>query len=118
MKKAVILFYVVLSFLFLGCDSGKIIVISDVTKTNRFILNSKSNRVFAKNTCGISIKVLGNVKGTGHLYLVGKEGNLELSGTVKTNLYSDWFGSNCVLHYIPENVSSGNITIKYTFHYY
>ena len=84
--------------------------VPDVTSTNAIPLTTAR-----KSVSGISLQVRGTLGGAAYI----SAGNWEkekLSGIVDWQVYHDWFQPTCVLHYEPVAVTSGTLTVAYTFH--
>ena len=95
-----------------GSRSGSV-RIADVTKTNSISLTSSYSGVGGDGPSGITLHIHGQIDGSAYVYASNWE-TTKLSGTVEWRIYHDWFQTNCVLHYIPESVRSGELTVDYT----
>jgi hypothetical protein len=101
-----------------GCSRGSrrgSVRIVDVTKTNALNLVSDYSGVAGDLPSGISLHVHGRLDGTAYVS-AGNWETTKLSGIVDWRIYHDWFQTNCVLHYVPESVDSGKLTLDYTIH--
>ena len=94
----------------LGCSDRGAVVVSDVAATNDFTLKSRGRLI-----SGLALHVRGQLDGTGYIYAANWE-TQALSGTIDWKIYHDWFEKNCTLHYRPEGVRTGSVTIEYEFH--
>jgi hypothetical protein len=108
-------FLVVCAFALIGCKwrsrSGSV-PISDVTSTNLLNLVSDDSRGLPS---GITLHIHGDLDGTAYVFAEDWETS-KLSGAVESRIYHDWFQTNSVLHYVPESVRSGELTVDYTIH--
>jgi hypothetical protein len=96
---------------------GKTLQIDDPTKEQTLKLVCDKGKVQA-----IDILILGKIDGTADIYrsYVEKESKYyelkELKpGVIHLKMGGDWYGSECVIRYVPENVKSGWLKIKYRF---
>ena len=99
-----------------GCDRGSrsgSVRIADVTKTNALNLVSDYSGVAGDLPSGISLHVHGRLDGSAYVF-AGNWATTKLSGPVEWRTSHDWFQTNCVLHYVPESVRSGELTVDYT----
>ena len=99
-----------------GCKRGSrsgSVSIADVTKTNVLSLVSDYSGVAGDVPSGITLHFSGRLVGTAYVY-AGNWETTRLSGTVEWGIYHDWFQTNCALHYVPESVQSGQLTVDYT----
>ncbi len=111
-----ILLLAVCSAVLLGCGSRSGSVrIADVTKTNSLNLTSGYSGIDGDVPSGITVHVHGQIDGEAYVY-AGNWETTKLSGTVEWRIYHDWFQTNCVLHYVPESVRSGELTVDYRIH--
>ena len=108
---------VVCSVALLGCGGSRSgsVRIADVTKTNSISLTSGYSGVGGDLPSGITLHVHGQIDGSAYVY-AGNWETTKLSGTVEWRIYHDWFQTNFVLHYVPESVRSGELTVDYTIH--
>jgi hypothetical protein len=109
-------FLVVCAVALVGCKAGSrsgSVPITDVTKTNALILVSDYSGVAGDVPSGIALHVQGRLDGTAYVY-AGNWETTRLSGVVNWRIYHDWFQTNCVLHYVPVSVQSGELTVDYT----
>jgi hypothetical protein len=96
-----------------GCTPKRSVYrIRDVTATNVLDLPSRS---FKSLPSGVSLHITGRLNGTAVVYAAGWQ-PVELSGAVDQRIYHDWFQTNCLLHYNPLSVRSGELTVEYVFH--
>ena len=63
----------------------------------------------------ISVHVYGTIDGTAYLYCP-EWGSNRVSGTVDWKRSGDWFSPNCELSYFPDEVRSGKLKARYTYH--
>ena len=109
---------IVCAVVLIGCGRGSrsgSVPIADVTKTNALNLVSDYSGVAGDVPSGITLHVHGRLDGTAYVF-AGNWETTKLSGTVEWRIYHDWFQTNCVLHYVPESVRSGELTVDYTIH--
>jgi hypothetical protein len=97
-----------------GSRSGSV-RIADVTKSNSINLTSGYSGVGSDLPSGITLHVHGQIDGSAYIHADNWEPT-KLNGTVEWRIYHDWFKSNCVLHYKPDSVRSGELTVNYTIH--
>ncbi len=98
-----------------GCSRTSSVRIPDVTKSNALNLVSGYSGMGGDLPSGITLHVHGHIDGSASFFARGWE-TTKLSGTVEWRIYHDWFQTNCVVHYVPESVRSGELTVDYTFH--
>ena len=118
--KARLILALVVPLIWAGCDplagSGSrrgTAIISDVSQTNRLVLSSgytgKTGSDWSKF---ISLRVYGQIDGVAHIFPENCE-TTKLSGKVEWTFSRDWYGTNCVLHYIPDGARKGHLTVEY-----
>lgn len=104
--------------MFTSCGNrGRTIQIVDVTKTNIVNMVAECNNIIETNPCGITVSIYGILEGSALVH-AGTWETKRLSGTIKWDIYGDWFATNCVLYYTPEHVKSGHLKLYYKYHYY
>lgn len=64
---------------------------------------------------GITIKITGKIDGSAVVHADNWE-KVSISGEVEWQIYKDWFEPSCDIHYEPSGVTTGSLTIDYTFH--
>ena len=100
-----------------GCGGSRrgSVRITDVTKTNSIPLTSGWSGIGGNLPSGITLHLRGRIDGSARVW-AGNWETTRLSGTVAWRVYHDWYETNCVLHYLPESVKSGELTVDYRFH--
>lgn len=73
------------------------------------------SRSLGTTPSGISVHIRGTIDGSAYVYLP-EWGSNKLSGNVDWERYGDWFSTNCDLYYFPDQVRSGSLKVRYTFH--
>jgi hypothetical protein len=90
-------------------------IIADVSHPETIILTSKPSQHPIQ---AISISVSGSIVGTAEMQLI-LNGQVyqknECKGSFDFVFGGDWYSEKAELRYIPKDVSSGNITLKYIF---
>jgi hypothetical protein len=112
-----LLLLAVCSLALLGCGGSRSgsVRIADVTKTKDLNLVSGYSGIGSDVPSGITLHIHGQIVGSAYVF-AGNWEPTKLSGPVEWRIYHDWFKANCVLHYIPESVQSGELTVDYTIH--
>ena len=109
--KNIILICVVIVAIVSACGrSSEIADVPDVTRPTVLVLNSRS-----ANVSGITLHIHGQIDGDAVFSTSGWE-TQRLSGKVDYKIYHDWFQPKCNLHYQPQKVTSGVLTVEYKFH--
>lgn len=115
--KTTLLLLVIYSLVLCGCSGSRSgsVRIADATKNNTLNLLSGYSGKGGDTPSGITLQVHGQIIGSAYIY-AGNWKPEKLSGRVDWKVYHDWFQANCELHYIPESVQSGELTVDYTIH--
>jgi hypothetical protein len=97
-----------------GQKSGTV-MIADVTRTNEFqLVTTAWSGVRGDLPSGLSVEVNGQIEGTAYIAIEQME-TQRVSGAVRWRIGGDWFRTNCVFRYQPENVKIGWVTVKFRF---
>ena len=114
--KHVIPFLFVVVFALAGCSGlHRQESVKDITKTEIIVLKKKPSQGAIH---AISITGSGSISGVGEAQLIlngtvyRKE---EISGRFSFDFSGDWYSDEAEIRYIPRNVSSGSLTLKYGF---
>ncbi len=90
-------------------------VVPDVTKTNHLdLVATHWSGVGGHLPSGLELYVSGHIDGTAYVSFTLWE-TQRLSGDVQWRIGKDWFETNCVFHYYPENVQGGSLAVRYRF---
>lgn len=93
-----------------GCGVRQEIAIEDVTKP---LIIQLSAPLGDRPIQRLAFEIQGKLDGTGSFSGDGFDGKSD--GRVSIKVARDWSTTNYVIHYRPENVRSGTLTISYEF---
>ena len=102
----------------LGCgckrqDHTVTVEITNVAEPQKIRLVSHQANPF--DVSGLSLQITGRLDGSALLFPVNQT-TQRVNGDVNLETYQDWSGRDYLLHYVPESVSTGHLTIIYWFH--
>ena len=111
---------ILVSVLLFGCAErsfDNVAEVADVKVSQRVKLNIDQNRY----THTVRIKLTGNLDNSAEIKLIGEEGveyTKDLpAGVVNQTINQEWYSQNCFFEYLPQDVTSGSLTIQYEFKY-
>ena len=84
--------------------------VADTTTPSTLTLTAPSGQAGR----GLSLSIRGRIDGAARIWYGGSITNV-IAGRVDMK-YSDNYSTNLLLHYSPDGVRSGHVTIKYAFH--
>ncbi len=89
--------------------------IADATKTNVFqLVTSGWSGLHGDLPSGLHLELTGHLDGTASIVFSQWE-TQKISGAVNWRIGKDWFETNCLFRYYPEDVKSGRLILKYQF---
>ena len=104
------LFVLVLLGALVGCTKQQTAQIADTTKPSTLTLAPAHGAAGR----GLSLSIRGRIDGVARIWYGGASTN-EVSGRIDMS-YDDNCSTNFLVHYVPEGVRTGQVTIKYAFH--
>ncbi len=91
--------------------------VQDVTKTQKIILNIDEKR----KPHSLNIKISGDINGNVTFKILNEEGlikSYELpGGKIDKFIAIEWYNKSCLIEYIPNNVSTGDLLVSYEYKY-
>jgi hypothetical protein len=99
--------------LLVGCHRGERIDIADVTKPISLTLAPSPSRKAPINF--FKLRLRGRLDGSARILASGAISNT-FSGNFTIERSGNYTGTNCLLLYTPDNVTSGYLTIHYSFY--
>jgi hypothetical protein len=109
----VISFFLIITFNWLALG-GKVVNINDVTKVQTLALSTT-----ARFPDGVNIFAQGYLDGSATITKSNLKENLYSYKIEKGNVYkglsSEWYENDCILKYVPNNVTQGYLQIRYKF---
>jgi hypothetical protein len=96
--------------LIVGCTKKQTVQINDATKPSTLTLTPAQGKAGR----GLSLSIKGRIDGVARIWYGDSRTNV-VSGQVDMR-YNDNYSSNFMVHYEPERVRTGQVTVKYAFH--
>jgi alkyl hydroperoxide reductase subunit AhpF len=117
MKKSLLILLAIQSVIILAsCTSyDQRVEITDVKKPQVLVLKKKADQ---KDIVSMKIHCYGRLEGEAKLIIAHTGAtyrSTEIKGNVNYKLSGDWYADSMEVSYQPQNVTSGHLTIEYTF---
>lgn len=99
-----------------GCAPLQEVQIADVTRPTTLVLEK---RFYQGSIHRLSVTATGSLAGSAEIQLILNDSIHEvrqINGQFDVSYSGDWYYDTAELRYVPEDVSSGHVTLEYAFH--